>query len=217
MKSQRLKRLASTGALLLGSVGIALAIGEIATRVAVPGGGPVGAGPALYRHDSLLGWEKRPDTEVTMRTAEWDVRISTNRYGLRGPDVSREKPDRTTRILLLGDSFLEGYSVSQQEMISTVLEQELRASGLEDVEVLNGGTAGYSTDQELLFFVRDGFAFEPDVTVLLFYFNDVWFNSRSNYWRGAKPYYELTDTGLALRGVPVPPWAWTSRELKATG
>ena len=143
-----------------------------------------------------------------MGRAHFDQRVRT-----RGPDVSREKPDRTTRILLLGDSFLEGYSVSQQEIISTVLEQELRASGLEDVQVLNGGTAGYSTDQELLFFVRDGFAFEPDVTVLLFYVNDVWFNSRSNYWRGAKPYYELTDTGLALRGVPVPAWALTSREL----
>jgi hypothetical protein len=50
------------------------------------------------------------------------------------------------------------------------------------------------------------------VVVLLFYLNDLWYNTRDGYWRGAKPWFERRATGLALRGVPVPRVAWASRE-----
>jgi hypothetical protein len=172
-----------------------------------------GAGPRLYQYDTLLGWEKRPRVELRVTAPEWDVMLATNEHGLRGPPTPRAKPDGTRRVLLLGDSYVEAYTVSEQDMVSTVLERTLQELGGERVEVLNGGTAGYSTDQQLLFFSRDGVGFEPDVTVLFFYVNDVWYNARSSYWRGSKPYFELSDGALELRGVPVPRLAWTSREL----
>jgi hypothetical protein len=111
----------------------------------------------------------------------------------------------------VGDSFIEAYTVRLEESVASVLERKLRAAGLDGAQVLNGGTAGYSTDQEVLFYERDGSALRPDVVALFFYMNDLWYNIRSSYWRGAKPWFEIADDSLALRGVPVPGLAWASR------
>jgi lysophospholipase L1-like esterase len=145
-----------------------------------------------------------------MRADEWDVTISTNALGLRGPPV--EARAAGARVLLLGDSFVEGYTVRGDQTVAAGLQRLLRAEGDAGAEVLNGGTAGYSTDQEVLFYERDGRPLRPDVVVLFFYVNDLWYNTRDGYWRGAKPWFERTDSGLALRGVPVPRLAWASRE-----
>jgi hypothetical protein len=206
---QRIRPVLANGALLVASLTAALALGEVVMRVARPAPA-TGAGPALYRHDDLLGWEKRPDVEVRMRADEWDVTIATNAHGLRGPPVAERAAG--TRILLLGDSFVEGYTVPQEATATAALEHRLRTSGDAGAEVLNGGTAGYSTDQEVLFYERDGAPLRPDVVVLLFYVNDLWYNTRVGYWRGAKPWFERTDTGPVLQGVPVPRLAWASRE-----
>ncbi len=160
---------------------------------------------SLYMHDPLYGWTKRPNATTTVRTAEYDVTETTNGLGLRGRETTREKPEGTKRVLLLGDSFLEGYSVAYDDLVSTQLELLLGQETSEAVEVLNAGTAGYSTDQELLYFRREGRTLEPDVTVLLFYTNDVYYNVLGRYWRGLKPRFELSDTGLVLQGVPIPP------------
>jgi lysophospholipase L1-like esterase len=207
---QRIRQICLNGGLSIGSLAVALAVAEGVVRVALPEA-PTGAGPSLYRHDELLGWEKRPGATVRVRSAEWDVTVATNELGLRGPEVS-PAPHSGVRVLLLGDSFVEAYTVAQEESVSAVLEQELRAAGDARAEVLNGGTAGYSTDQELLFYERDGAALRPDVVALFFYMNDLWYNTQPAYWRGAKPWFEGSDSGPVLRGVPVPRLAWASRE-----
>ncbi len=212
-RDQRLRPVALNAALLLASLGVAVAVAELAVRAVYPGRMPGGFGPALYRYDDLLGWEKRPNAEVSRRTSEWDVTITTNRFGLRGPEITADKPPGARRVLLLGDSFIEAYSVSQAETVSAQLQGRLRETGWRGAEVLNGGTAGYSSDQELLFFTEHGAQWEPDVTVLFFYLNDVAYNVQRTYWRGAKPYYALSDDGVELRGVPVPRLEWSTREL----
>jgi len=216
MRTRRRLRLhpaAANAALLIGSLAVAVGASEIVARRLGPGQMPGGFGPALYRYDALLGWEKRPHAEVSRQTSEWDVTIATNALGMRGPEVRPERRPGVTRVLLLGDSFVEAYTVSQPETVSAQLENVLSESSGIAAEVLNGGTAGYSTDQELLFFKEHGAGWEPDVTVLFFYVNDLGYNGQQTYWRGAKPYYALTDEGLDLRGVPVPRGQWNSREL----
>lgn len=161
----------------------------------------------LTRYDSVLGWSKTPGASATNVTSEYRATERINAHGLRGPERSLGKTPGTRRVLLLGDSFLEGYTVEEEALLSTVLEERLAAADPEGhYEVINGGTAGYSTDQELLFFDHIGAGYRPDVTVLLFYVNDVWFNGQDHYWRGAKPYFELAEDGtLSLHNVPVPP------------
>ncbi len=115
------------------------------------------------------------------------------------------KPNGEYRIFLLGDSFAEGYTVNFEDLCSQVLKRELNGRGDRHYEVINGGTAGYSTDQELLLFEHRGIEYEPDLTVLLFYVNDVWFNNQTQYWRGFKPRFARAADSLTLTNVPVPP------------
>lgn len=192
------------GGLALAALVIALGLAEVALRIALPASGGEGEVAGYFQHDTLLGWSKRPGAQATIRAAEYTVDLRINQYGLRGPGYAPEPAPDTRRVLLLGDSFVEGYTVGDDETVARVLETLLARETAQPVQVINAGTAGYSTDQEFLYFVRDGWRYDPDVVVLFLYVNDVAFNVRGDYWRGHKPYFALTDTGLTLRGVPVP-------------
>lgn len=198
------RRLLGNLALAAGAVAVTLVVGEIGIRIAGVDAAAPGA-ELLTGYDSLLGWSKLPNDTVENRTSEFDVVEITNSRGLRGPELPLTKPPHTRRVLLLGDSFLEGYTVNRDDLVSEVVERTLTERTGERWEVINAGTAGYSTDQELLFFQLYGAAYGPDITVVLFYVNDVWFNAQSRYWRGSKPRFRLDADSLILTNVPVPP------------
>src|SRR5256885_2141744 len=47
--------------------------------------------------------------------------------------------------------------------------------------------------------------YPPDLVVVLFCVNDIWYNNRATYPRGAKPVFRLAGRdSLVLTGVPVP-------------
>jgi hypothetical protein len=154
-------------------------------------------------HDDLLGWRKRPLAHVTFREPEFTVEVAVNSHGLRGPERPYEIPPNTTRILALGDSFVEGYTVAQPETVSQDLERELNRPCC--FEVLNGGTSGYSTDQEYLFYRLEGRRYSPKVVILFFYFNDVLYNVRARYSGGdPKPLLVQEGDELVVSNRPVP-------------
>ena len=168
------------------------------------GGGYEADEASLYmEHDPLLGWRKRPGSSVTYRHREFTVEVSINRLGLRDPERGYAAPPGCLRLLALGDSFVEGYTVALEQTVSQVLESSLRAGG-QRVEVVNGGTSGYSTDQEYLFYRTEGVRYSPRVVVLFFYYNDVLYNGRARFAGQPKPL--LADRGgwLQLVNDPVP-------------
>src|SRR5262245_8741474 len=70
----------------------------------------------------------------------WQFRI--NSQGFRDDeDYVYAKPEGRHRVLVLGDSHTQGYEVRQEATFSKVLEQRLRARGM-NVEVLNTGISG---------------------------------------------------------------------------
>lgn len=156
-------------------------------------------------HDPQRGWRNVPNTDGWFSTDEYDVHLQYNSRGIRGPEIPYEKPRGTFRVVMLGDSFLEGYSVNREDRVAEQLEKDLAAQDpSRKYEVIALGTAGYSTDQELLWLESEGVKYQPDVVVVLFYMNDVWFNGQSKYWRGEKPAYVVEDGELKLTNVPVP-------------
>jgi hypothetical protein len=155
---------------------------------------------SFLQFDPGLGWNKAPNETVELWAAESHVRFETNSHGLRGPDRPHAKPPDTRRVLLLGDSFLEAGTVEEPRSVRARLEEALRGSGCGPFEVINGGTSGYSTDQELLFFREDGRLYQPDVVVLFFFSNDL----PGNLDRRKKPYFEIEHEALVLRNWPVP-------------
>jgi len=157
--------------------------------------------------DTLLGWVKPASTVGIRKNDEYEVPESTNSLRLRGPEYPVVKPAGESRVLLLGDSFAEAYTVPFDSSFSEVMKRALNTDPKRPVQVLNSGTAGWSTDQELLYFRRDGRKLGADLVVLLFYQNDVVSNASDRYWRGRKPRFVLSgadDSTLVLQGVPVP-------------
>jgi len=153
--------------------------------------------------DEAVGWRLKPSTRARHNTREYDIVENINALGLRGPETTYAKPEGTRRTLLLGDSFFEGYTVADDEVLSAVLaDLKPRIDGAKH-EVINGGVGGYSTDQELVWLRRYGRRFKPDATVVGFYLNDVWFNAQPRYLRGPKPFFPVRDGKLP--DDPVPP------------
>lgn len=141
----------------------------------------------MNQFDSALGWTKTPSTSLRRHTGEFDVTLRTNSRGLREDEsVVYAKEKDVTRILMVGDSFTLGYTVERPDTLSQLLAARMRSEG-RNVEVINGGTEGYSTDQEILWLMNEGVKYKPDVVVLQMYENDIFWNGQDRYLRYPKP------------------------------
>ncbi len=192
--------------LLVISTIVSLLLGEMVLRAVTPKADNFNHHQLYCEHDSLLGWRKIPNSQGQHKTAEYEVLESINSMGIRGPEYPLQKDSGEHRIVVIGDSFSEGYTVDFDDLFSEILEDSLQKN-LSDrrTEVINFGTGGYSTDQELLCFETEAVKFQPDATVLMFCVNDPWFNNQTRYYnRGFKPVYVLDGDSLRLTNVPVP-------------
>ena len=196
----RRSRPLATLALLVVSAGLAFLLAEAAARWLTPtGGGKEGAeGQRYTAYDPLLGWHKVPGARVTYRRREYQVEVVVNSRGLRDPERAYDPPPGSLRVLALGDSFLEGYTVPLEQTVTQVLESDLAGAGCR-AEVINAGTLAYSTDQEYLFYTSEGRRYHPRLVLLFFYYNDILFNDRAAYFGRPKPVFDVGDEGLRLR------------------
>ncbi len=207
----RLRSLLANLVLVLFSLVVCAAIAEIAARVyagslARPDPAAAAAARPISRFHPTLGWDKPPGGEARIRRAEFDIQILINSRGLRGPDYDYDKPAGTRRVLILGDSFAEGYYVDEPDTARAVLESRLNAGPCRGWQVVNGGTIAYSTDQEYLFFREEGWRYRPDLVTLLFYHNDLLYNASARGPGGeAKPLFGVDDGRLIARHATLVP------------
>ena len=160
---------------------------------------------ALSRYHEVLGWDKTPGAAQTVRRPEFDISLQFNSKGLRGPERDYAKPPGTRRVLILGDSFAEGYYVEEGQTVRAVLEDLLDREGCGRWEVINGGTIAYSTDQEYLFYKTEGHRYGAEAVMVLFYYNDLYYNASEVGPGGEpKPYFEVDEGALVARNSPVP-------------
>jgi hypothetical protein len=200
--------IASVGATIGGLEGVA----RVARHFRGPGD-EAGEQAQYIEYDALLGWRKRPHSSVTYHRREYAVEVAINGLGLRDVERDYAAPAGVCRILALGDSFVEGYTVSFPETVGQVLEVSLRHDGRR-VEVLNGGTSGYSTDQEYLFYITEGVRYSPRIVLLFFYYNDVLYNDRDHFAKQPKPVFADHDGQLVLVGERVRPPPPSRRERR---
>jgi hypothetical protein len=171
------------------SLAIALALFEGGLRLL--GFGPQ---PTLSRFDKDLGWSKTPGAEIVRSSREHTAHIKINSLGLREDEM--RDPGKTSgrfRVLFLGDSFVLGYTVEREDLFVDVLERWWRAEE-RTVECINGGTEGWSTDQEVLWFQKFGRDYMPDLVVLCPYENDLFWNGEASYLRFPKPRFQPDGT-----------------------
>ncbi len=200
-----LRALVQNGVLACASIALVLASAEIALRLlgpAAPGGKEDRVVAQYMAKDPVLGWRKRPNATAVYRRAEYSVEVRVNGLGLRDPERSREAKPGTLRMLALGDSFVEGYTVALENTVTQQLEGRLTETSACPVEVLNGGTAGWSTDQEYLYYREEAASFAARVVLLFLYYNDILENVRPSYWGRAKPVLEDRDGRLEIAPRP---------------
>ena len=169
----------------------------------------------LWVYDNTKGWFHVPNTTGEASITGPDrgaVRI--NSLGLRGKDVSRDKPAGVKRTLVFGDSFIFGVGVDEGNLFTSQLENFLNArDGSNPHQVINLGVSGYATDQEFILWEELGKTLSPDLVVLVVCDNDFSGNTEDFvYHRYYKPYFELDDGGELGRGnTPVPILSRTQR------
>jgi lysophospholipase L1-like esterase len=140
---------------------------------------------------------------VSYDRREYRVAYRVNARGLRGPERGYEKPAGTARVLALGDSFVEAFMADDASTVTSRLEAHLAGRGCR-AEVINGGTVGYSTDQEYLFFRDEGRKYAPDVTVLFVYHNDIPYLTLERYQAYPKPRLDFDADPPRIANAPVP-------------
>ena len=205
----RLRSLLVNLGLVLLSLAVCALVAEAAARIyaaRLVRPAPVADPKPISRFHPTLGWDKPAFGEARIRRAEFDILIRINSRGLRGPDYDYAKPAGTKRVLILGDSFAEGYYVNEEETARAVLEQRLNAGPCRGWQVVNGGTIAYSTDQEYLFFSEEGHRYQPDLVTLLFYHNDLLYNASPRGPGGEqKPFFGVEDGRLVARHTTLEP------------
>lgn len=101
-----------------------------------------------------------------MKTGEFNVVLTMNNIGMRDDDVGPKVPGRR-RLLVIGDSFMEGWGCERGEIFTDRLESELKMLG-KDVEVVAAGVASWSTLAEAAWLRHEGFDLQPDAVLLSF-------------------------------------------------
>lgn len=124
-----------------------------------------------YRQDPELSfrrrpfdhWEGRPASDIergsSMPSSLADpISFTYDEWGYRNA-VSRTESD----IVLIGDSYIEGAHVSDDQTVARRLEERLGRA------VQNLGVAGYGSKQQLIVLQKDAVRFDPEVIVWFFF------------------------------------------------
>jgi len=136
----------------------------------------VRARPYLYFH--------RPRAEYIQSNPGYEVTYRINSLGFRGTEISRTPPKGFRRLLVVGDSVVEGHGVEFKDTFATLLGRELHPQGW---EVVNVGVQGASP----LYYACNLDRYlnlHPDAILLLIFDNDL-YEDRSR----ESQYFKLPD------------------------
>ncbi len=118
----------------------------------------------VYSYGGPTLWSLQPNQEAFTIPNHKFAHINSN--GLRGKNFSIEKEDGTFRILMLGDSYMFGYGLSDNETLPFQL-QELLNTQEKKFEVINTGIPGYGIFQMVNFYKEEGFSYNFDLVILM--------------------------------------------------
>ncbi|OGD86860.1 hypothetical protein A2164_04430 [Candidatus Curtissbacteria bacterium RBG_13_35_7] len=139
-----------------------------------------------------------PEKTCRFKTDEWDVVYKINSLGLRDEEISQIKDVDELRILILGDSFVQGHGVASEKTFTKVLEKRFNQNGVNKFRLINSGVFGYSPLIEYLYLKKEGLNFKPDLIILAFDLTD-FFEDRQRFKELKISYPNLSDVELEER------------------
>ncbi len=121
-------------------------------------------------YDKELGWRGIPNGNGTYVRLDDNIRADFhyNDYGFRDEDIS-SLSENATRVVLLGDSYVESMEVSYKNTFQKLVQKKLKSSYKNDIDVINVSSQGYGTAQEILAMRKFKNIIKPDVVVLVFF------------------------------------------------
>jgi len=153
-------------ALALAAFGFSLVVLELGTRLLLP---PTRYHDAPVEFDPELGFDGVPNLRFDVERPDGSHEFALNADGLRGRALPTEAPGPgVSRIAFLGDSFLVGVVVPEENLMTSRLEAALRAEG-QQAEVYNLSVVDFGTAQQLLLLDRVAEVLQPEVVVLALY------------------------------------------------
>lgn len=145
----RMRAAAANAALLLIALCVALALGEVVVRVFAPQQ-LILIRPDIWEPADSLGWVARPNVRSLINTGERTVHVDTDSLGMRIGVGGRTNPQARTRVLLMGDSFMEALQVEYAQSFAALLEKGLSEKLGYPVSVWDAGVDGWDPPQYLI-------------------------------------------------------------------
>lgn len=134
---------------------LAFGAAELAVRWLAPQASP--EGDRYYQSDAELGWTLIADAQgVLANRVDFSTHVRTNHLGLRGGEPGNRHP----KVLGVGDSFMFGFGVEEEESFLAVAARALGG------EALNAGVPGYDVCQAVDLAARLAPRLAPDAIVL---------------------------------------------------
>jgi len=171
--------LGTLAGLLLGEIGArvhayledrGLLTAELELRSAASGGRTTLGGMIQRATDPRLIYELRPRLDVYYEGA----RVTTSEQGFRIGAKPQARQPRSFRIVGLGDSYMFGLGVADEQTYLARLAERLRtALPLTSVEVMNLAVPGYNGAMEVQALKTKGMAYRPDLVIIEFVGNDL--------------------------------------------
>lgn len=198
-------------------VGITLALylglAEIFMRIMLATPGHPNAklkNPRLYAneyHDDLYwklkipwGFGEWPNPRRIHPELGWsqDYISTENPLGLEGTVLDAFQHPKTNAVLFYGDSFVQGFAMPEHRL------PVLMAQALPDRQILDLGVSGYGVDQIYLLMKATAGHFPHSVALfgIMMYDLD---RCELTMRHGQKPFFEIEEDALVLRGVPMFP------------
>lgn len=101
-----------------------------------------------------------------------DIEYKINSLGMRSPEIAKQKPNNTVRLLFMGDSIIFGWQVPGAKSLPAQIYSIYQARYPRiNLEVMNCGVIGYSSLQGRLEIDR-WLEFSPDMVFITYGWND---------------------------------------------
>jgi len=121
-----------------------------------------------YIRNIKMMWKSSLDTDQ-------DFIYSLNTYGYRDSDWKVDKKADKTRVMIVGDSFVEGMMADGDETIPIGFGSSAKNAGL-DVEAMNFGMMGIGLNEYIKLIVDVVPVFKPEHVIMVLFSNDVPFH-----------------------------------------
>jgi len=139
--------------------------------------------PYLYSHI--------PGATYIQARSYYRVKYEINSKGFRGPEVASQKQKGLKRLLIIGDSVVEGHGLEFTDTFSYLLNETFRQSGW---EVVNAGVQGASP----IYYAANVdryISLQPDAVLIMIFENDIWDDRvrEASYFKLGLPYLDDAD------------------------